>query len=57
MLADNNNNGELYDTVTGEWDVRYAIAISTIYYVPTFLIVFALTYSLARLLRGETDES
>jgi hypothetical protein len=25
MLTDNNNNGELYDTVTGRWDVGYVL--------------------------------
>jgi hypothetical protein len=44
MMADNNNNGELYDTVTGQWDVGYALEVAAIIYVPAFLVVFAVTF-------------
>ncbi len=46
MLADNNNNGELYDTVTGKWDAGYALSFSAVFYVPSFLLIFAITLGL-----------
>ena len=46
MLVDNNNNGELFDTVTGDWNVGYAISFSAIFYVPSFLLIFAVTLAL-----------
>jgi len=57
MLAENNNNGELYDTVTGRWDIAYAVQFSAIFFVPLFLIVFAVTYGLIRSWSADTDAS
>jgi hypothetical protein len=48
MLADNNNNGELYDTITGRWDVGHALSFSAAFFIPSFLIIFAITYGLVR---------
>lgn len=44
MMADNNNNGELFDTITGRWDVGYAFAVGSIWYGLSFLPVFGLSF-------------
>ena len=49
MMAENNNNGELYDTVTGRWDVGYALSVSAVFYVPSFLLIFVVAFALTRL--------
>ncbi len=56
MMAENNNNSELYDTVTGQWDIGYALALSGAFYIPSFLLIFALAYGLTRPSSGEADD-
>jgi hypothetical protein len=56
VIADNNNNGELYDPVTGRWDLSYAVSVSALFYVVSFLLIFAVSFGLA-CLRGEDTES
>jgi hypothetical protein len=55
MLADNNNNGELFDTVTGEWNVGYALSFSALFYVPSFVLIFAITLALTSPRGGNPD--
>lgn len=43
MLADNNNNGEIRDTVTGQWEVGHLVEVSAIIYFPSFLIILVLS--------------
>ncbi len=56
MMADNDNNGEFYDTVTGKSDLGYVLSVSAIYYVPAFLLIFALVFGVARLWRVRKDD-
>ena len=56
MMADNNNNGEVYDPVTGSLDVGYVLSISAIYYVPTFLLIFVLVFGIANLGNNSVDD-
>ncbi len=56
MLADNNNNGELYDIVTGRWDVGYALSLSAAFYVPSFLLIFAIAVGLTFPWRSHPDD-
>lgn len=53
MMADNNNNGELYDPVTGQWDVSYALSVSAALYGLSFILIFGLALVLALLLGGK----
>jgi hypothetical protein len=55
MIADNNNNGEIYDIATGQWDVGYALSFSAIFYVPSFLLIFAIAFGFARLWDDSAD--
>ena len=57
MMAANNNNGELFDTVTGQWDVGYALEVAAIVYVPAALIIFGLAFGIIRLMSNRTDVS
>lgn len=56
MMADNNNNGEVYDPVTGTWDISYLLSVSAIYYVPSFLLIFAIVFGIARFWNRRTDD-
>ena len=56
MMADNNNNGEVYDTVTGKLDLGYVLSVSATYYVPSFLVIFAAVFGVARLWNVRTDD-
>ena len=56
MMADNNNNGEFYDAVTGQVDLGYILSVAVIYYVPSFLLIFALVFGIARLWNARTDD-
>ena len=47
MMADNNNNGELYDTVTGRLDVGYALSTGAVFYLPSALLIFAAVFVVA----------
>lgn len=47
MMADN-NNGDLYDTATGQWDLAYALQVGAVFYVPSFLLIFAIVFAFAR---------
>lgn len=53
MMADNNNNGEVFDTATGKWDVAYVLRVSAIFYGASFLLIFAVVFGLTRLWRSE----
>jgi len=55
MMADNNNNGELYDTITGQWHAGYPLQVAAISYVPAFLALFAIAFGLARLFSDRAD--
>jgi hypothetical protein len=46
MLADNNNNNELFDSATGRWDVGYALGVSAVLYVPAFLFIYVIAFGL-----------
>ena len=48
MIADNNNR-DVYDTVTGRWDVSYVLSVSAFFYGASFLLIFAVVFGLARL--------
>lgn len=52
MLAENNNQGELFDTVTGAWNLAYALQVCAVIFVPSFVVIFAITM----LIRGARDE-
>ena len=49
MMADNNNNGEVYDAVTGRWDVGHLFSVSAVFNGASFLLIFAVVFGLARL--------
>ena len=49
MMADNNNNGEVFDTVTGHWDVAYLVKVSAVLYGASFLLIFAIVFGVTRL--------
>ena len=49
MMADNNNNGEVYNAVTGQWDVAYVVSVSAVFYGASFLLIFAVVFGLTRL--------
>jgi hypothetical protein len=49
MMANDNNNGELLNTVSGRWDVAYALKVSTVFYGASFLLIFAVVFALSRL--------
>jgi hypothetical protein len=57
MVADNNNNGEVYDTVTGQWDVSYVLGLSAVFYGASFLLIFGVVFGLARLWSADADAS
>jgi hypothetical protein len=38
MMAENNNNGEVYDTLTGRVDVAYVLSVGSVIFVPCFLL-------------------
>lgn len=57
MMADNNNNGELYDTVTGQWHMGYALQVASIVYLPAFVALFAAAVVLTRMFSGRADAS
>ena len=52
LLAANNNQGELFDTVTGAWNLAYAFQVCAVIFVPSFVVIFAITM----LIRGAKDE-
>ena len=53
MMADINNNGEVFNTVTGQRDVGYVLTVSAIFYGPSFLLIFAVVFGLLRLWRSD----
>ena len=57
MLADNNNNGEVFNTVTGEWSVGYVFNVAAVFYGASFLLMFGIVFGLARLWGGNSDAS
>ena len=57
MMADNNNNGEVYNTVTGQWDLGYVLSVSALFYGASFVLIFGIVFGLARLWSGNADAS
>ena len=53
IMTDNNNNGEVFDTATGQWDVAYALKVSAVFYGASFLLIFAMVFALMRLWNSE----
>ena len=56
MMADNNNNGEVFDTVSGTWDAGYVLGISAIVYVPAFLLIFVIVFGIMHLWNRSADD-
>ena len=56
MMADN-NQGEVYDTVTGLWDTGHVLSVSAVLYGASFFLIFAVAFGLARLWSGDADAS
>jgi hypothetical protein len=52
MLAENNNNGEVYDTLTGRIDVSHILAVASIIFVPSILLCLLVS----RLVRAASRE-
>ena len=57
LMAQNNNNGELFDPATGQWDISYALSIASVIYGLSFAMIFGVSFLVACLCRSQGNRS